>query len=940
MRNIRLFSLFLLSDVFGFSEGLLPPLTEAQARQARKAIADFKTNPKGPWIRIRWYCKDGSVQPPAGTPCASLGGGVQHAEASPAATQLAQWNLDTGTILAGRNFEELFDARRDHHRLKEIVLEKYLVAIDGGWIYRLATSYRGARQAEDEEKAGRLLLTQLLSDPKWTRRNYFLVNQLIASIPHGTPGAMIRKIRTLAAVIAGSDRRFQSIRAKIHSSPGPEDLVAVEKFLAARSLDETERTQLSELIELLTQQRDSKALKVALDGIQKKLNVTALSAALKGGKEEVVFAAAAALSFEIHQQVTSGTVTSSDAGRRRLELLDINAMVQERAFAAARAVLNPTRRRLLSNLHDEFRLAVGAGLLSVRQFEALSEEIANATKSPEVPSAAWQASARYLARSTEWCRATVARDFGPAANHFQGVEPAAKGLLDHLLRGSIALPLSTRVEALTVDANRAAGIRHVILGEESSGGVIALNPGVAVGRFGVVVSENETIDPRGIYVIPETASDLKPMAGILTLDSGNALSHAQLLAANLGIPNATVPSSLLPALTKREGQELFYAVTPRGVVIIREKTSLSDAERKLWSAVPATNRPRIDLDISRLNLEEKRLRKLAELGTSDSGVSAGPKAANLGQLASYFPDKVAPGIVLPFGIYNDHIRGVLVDGTPLDRRISEVFAEADRMRDNGAEPAAVSKFIYPKLAQFRRAIQSMALRPEFETLLKRRMEDEFGADGSYGVFVRSDTNAEDLPEFTGAGLNLTVPNQVGYKNVAQSIKNVWASPFAERAYDWRSRILRGHDRVYPSVILLRTVPSDKSGVIATINLETGNTEEVTVNVSEGVSAVVDGGVAESLLLRPDGRVRLLQQFRGTYRKFALPTGGFENRPASGNEVLLSGDEIGQLRRMVAEVRAKYPTAKTESGDPLPWDIEFGFEKGQLRLFQIRPLVRY
>ena len=28
------------------------------------------------------------------------------------------------------------------------------------------------------------------------------------------------------------------------------------------------------------------------------------------------------------------------------------------------------------------------------------------------------------------------------------------------------------------------------------------------------------------------------------------------------------------------------------------------------------------------------------------------------------------------------------------------------------------------------------------------------------------------------------------------------------------------------------------------------------------------------------------------------------------------------------------------GDVLPWDIEFGFEKGQLRLFQIRPLARY
>ena len=182
-------------------------------------------------------------------------------------------------------------------------------------------------------------------------------------------------------------------------------------------------------------------------------------------------------------------------------------------------------------------------------------------------------------------------------------------------------------------------------------------------------------------------------------------------------------------------------------------------------------------------------------------------------------------------------------------------------------------------------------------------------------------------------------NQVGHRQIFQSIKDVWASPFEERAYDWRSRILRSSDKVYPSVLLLLSVPSEKSGVIATVNLETGE-EDITVNVSEGVSAVVDGGVAESLLLKADGSVRLLEQARGTYRKTLRPGGGFVNLPVSGNDTLLQPDEIRQLREMVAEVKRKYPPVKTEKGDVLPWDIEFGFVKGRLRLFQIRPLVRY
>jgi hypothetical protein len=106
-----------------------------------------------------------------------------------------------------------------------------------------------------------------------------------------------------------------------------------------------------------------------------------------------------------------------------------------------------------------------------------------------------------------------------------------------------------------------------------------------------------------------------------------------------------------------------------------------------------------------------------------------------------------------------------------------------------------------------------------------------------------------------------------------------------------------------------------------------------------VSAVVDGGVAESLLLKPNGEVRLLEQARNPSRRVSLAGGGSEMRPTSGSDYVLQEDEIRQLRAMVAEVDARYPKARTDAGQTLPWDIEFGFEKGQLRLFQIRPLVR-
>ena len=577
----------------------------------------------------------------------------------------------------------------------------------------------------------------------------------------------------------------------------------------------------------------------------------------------------------------------------------------------------------------------------MRQMEALRGELDVLSTLREIPAGKYLQSIRYLERSAGWCRATAACDFGPVMRHYQAVEPLAGGLIDHLLRGSVALPLTARLEVLVGDASRAAGIRHSIFGDRSNHGVVALNPGVAIGRLGIIDSpdDNQTIDPARIYVIPQTLSDLEPMAGILTLESGNVLSHSQLLAANLGIPNAVVPSALLPMLRSHRDQDLFFAVTRGGVVVLREKASLAPDEIKLWADKAVARKARISIDSAKLQLSDAGLIPLTELTAHDSGAKAGPKAANLGQLTHFFPANVAPGLVVPFGVYYAHIHRPVDGGPPLDEQIAKVYRHAEQMRDSGAPGADVNRYIYPELARLRKIIQTMPLLPAFEKELKAGLAKTFGADGTYGVFVRSDTNAEDLPEFTGAGLNLTVPNQVGYRNITQSLKDVWASPFDERAWDWRSRILQSSEKVYPSVLLLRSVPSAKSGVIATVNLETGE-DDITVNVSEGVSAVVDGGIAESLLLKPNGAVRLLEQARGTYRKALQPKGGFENVPVKGGDYLLMPDEIRQLREMVADVKRKYPPAKSVRGDLLPWDIEFGFENGQLRLFQIRPLARY
>ena len=60
------------------------------------------------------------------------------------------------------------------------------------------------------------------------------------------------------------------------------------------------------------------------------------------------------------------------------------------------------------------------------------------------------------------------------------------------------------------------------------------------------------------------------MAGLLTAGAGSPLAHLQLLARNLGIPNAAVEHRLIPQLAAAEGRRVVLAVSPLGVVRLEE----------------------------------------------------------------------------------------------------------------------------------------------------------------------------------------------------------------------------------------------------------------------------------------------------------------------------------------------------------------------------------
>jgi hypothetical protein len=919
----------------------VPSLNPTGQAEARRLLDQIRRDPRGPFGPIRWYCTDGRVLPPEGAPCRP-GRGFQHAAPSVPAQQLARLNIDVARFLANMSFEEFFDLPRNHHWLRQIVLLDYLNTTRDGWIYKRTWTRRGVRQAEDEEAAARRLLRQLLQDPDWLEPNYLLALQLTATLPHGIDTARVRRIRAVSTELADQNPAFFALRAKIHSRPGPEDIPAVEAFVRQQNPSPPDR--FLELVRLMRDEYSLSNTTQALPVFLKQLKgspvedelATLAAAAARSNRE--AFEAGSRLSLAIRR-----ALTSPGPGTVKLQLADLQIWLMDTVFrfGASEGAPAGSRSKRLDTTRHWLRYATGAGLLSFRQLEAVEPALTALIDDGSPSPAQYSAAIRDLQRTLEWTRAAIVREFGPVQRHYLVIEPEVAGLIDELLRRSVALHLSRHAEELLADAESVIGRRHAVLGQASSRGVLALNPGLAIAPLEIVEPGTEAgarLDPQRIYVVPETLDSLTPVTGILTLDSGNALSHTQLLAANLGIPNATVPSRLLAELRKHRGKRMLYAVTPTGSVILRDWDSLSIDEQAVWSTRPQQDTARAQLDSSRLRLDATRVIPLSEISATDSGILAGPKAANVGELSRRFPGLVSAAVVVPFGVYHQHIQSAR-DGR-LAKDIRAAFDEAERLRAGGAPISEIRAYINPKLADFRKAIRAISFRPEFERDLDARLAEIFGPDGSYGVFVRSDTNAEDLPQFTGAGLNLTVPNVVGRARILQAIRDVWASPFEERAYEWRSRALAPGSDVYPSVLIQRTVNSEKSGVLVTVNLETLDQREMTVNANEGVAAVVDGGSAESLLLRPDGSVKLLAQARTPSRRVALPSGGFDLIATSGSDYVLLPDEIRQLRDLAAKVIAEYPKAAGNNGETLPWDIEFGFEKGELRLFQIRPLVRF
>ncbi len=910
--------------------------------QIKKLIVSYKNDIRGPYHRIKWFCDDGTIHDPK-NPCGSVGG-IQHATYKPEIEKLAKSNkIYFGNILAYNKFDQFWDKPNNHSRLKQYQLVKYLSGVDNGWIYRKGQFYRGSMQSEDEEEWGRKFYLYLLKDAPVLASNYYLVKESLKDIPHKGDSNTSQLIRSQSKVLAEEVPSFMNIRIKIHGNPDKTDITSVKKYKKSHGskLTPNQTKQIDKLIQTL----EAYYTPVSVDTLIKHVN--SMSGSTQTKNLLTTLLTKYGESKPIGDKVYLLTniicdirlkIPEEKSENNRLLLLDLANKVEKSLFIQSQEWKPASLNELMKKIQVLSYATMGSGLIELWEWESAMDILSDGLPS----SMSLNELNQFLVRSrgiVEWSTAMVKAVYGKEVNLYAAFEPKAYQFVDDRIRSSIVLDLGNSVSQLGDIITKHSAIENDVLDIAEETTIRGLNPGYAFGELVVTTGliKNIEFSKDKIYVFERPPGDLKPIAGIMTISEGNLVSHVQLLSRNLGIPNAALSGENLNSLKKYNGKKVFYAVSDKGNVIMKLEKDMTSKEKALFSK-EERDENKIRVPVDKINLNQTSVLNLRKVKADDSGKICGPKAANLGQLKSIFPDHVVEGFVIPFGIFRKHLDNNMpgTQGSYWDY-LNDTYKRADALRKANKSVKEVDDYQVFRLATLRKAVEKMPLNKNFIAELESEFKKVFGTSmGHKAVFLRSDTNMEDLKGFNGAGLNLTLFNVLGKNDIINGIKKVWASPYTDRSLRWRQKYLLNPEYVFPSIVVIPGVNNDYSGVVITTGINEGAKDDMTVAFSLGVGGAVDGQSAETRLIKKNGNKLLSPAREPSY--LALPSAGNTVvKYTTFEKPILNKKNIQSIRDLVKEVRVKVPE-RTDPSYKGAYDMEMGFLNDKLWLFQIRPFV--
>ncbi len=402
---------------------------------------------------------------------------------------------------------------------------------------------------------------------------------------------------------------------------------------------------------------------------------------------------------------------------------------------------------------------------------------------------------------------------------------------------------------------------------------IALNKGKTSGRLRAFRNAEEyrrqfsTIEWHDILVMARVPDDIPRVAGIINTAHTTPLSHTNVLAGGWQIPNA-IQLGIEEKIEKEhlDGQWVRYEVDSNagGIVLEKAETPPDPGARPVWYAErvkmdqPETVRTPIQ-HLKDLRLTDRfrygtkaanlgELNRLLKKGSSRLlgfyQISRPPRENLLPYLAAHLkmpPDSdlekaaweflrsginIPRGIAIPFSIQQEFLQG----SPQIQQQIGKLKMALE-LRSKAVEPLCL-------------ALQQMIISARLPNKLRDYVDSQIvkHLGGVSSFVVRSSSNAEDLENFSAAGIYESINHVATSEKIFDSLRTVWASLVSPRSIRLRDEAGISLDDSYMGVIIQEEVSADMGGVMITKNpANSGDFRNIYINVStKSVVSVVQG----------------------------------------------------------------------------------------------------
>ena len=314
----------------------------------------------------------------------------------------------------------------------------------------------------------------------------------------------------------------------------------------------------------------------------------------------------------------------------------------------------------------------------------------------------------------------------------------------------------------------------------------------------------------------------------------------------------------------------------------------------------------------------KKIVDVNELRVTDIPIVGG-KGANLGELTmAGFP--VPNAFVLTTAAYD-----YFIEKSKIMDLINDELKAIDRNSDDSLAQAS---------ANIRAAFEKFEIPKDLKEEVVKSYAKLFPKGKEGFVAVRSSATAEDLPDASFAGQQETYLNVHGEADLFDKIIKCWSSLFTARAIAYREKQGYSHEEVKLAVVVQKMVNSEVSGIMFTVNPNSG-VKEIVIEAGYGLGEAIVGGEVTPDTYKIDKETMKLKDKRVSTQKWKYT----KSKDGKTVKVDIPEDKVKTQKvddRRICEIAEIGRQIEIHYGKPM--DMEWCVEDGKVFIVQARPIT--